>query len=246
MLVGYEIRAAAFVLLGILWAGPSLAEASECFHFGYDADGPGAGGDATLGKVSDLSPRVNFVKRASVQKSCPNNTAACQDKAYLVPGDEVVVTGARGEFVCATYVSAKGRVSNGWLPRAAVTTVPEQPQIQSRDWLGTWRSGPEQEIVIGAPGSADKLTITGDASWGASDPEKVKTGSVHMGELNGEAAPRGAELSFGMGENGTVPYDKAEETDCRVQMRRLGSYLLVRDNNMCGGANVSFTGVYRR
>jgi hypothetical protein len=29
-------------------------------------------------------------------------------------------------------------------------------------------------------------------------------------------------------------------------MQRLGPYLLVKDNNNCGGMNVSFTSVYRR
>lgn len=238
--------AAAFAFLGLFWATPSLAEDSDCLSFGVEFENLQQASGISLARVANVSPRVNFVKREVIQKGCPGNTPACQDKAYLVPGDEVVISGQRGEFVCATYVSAKGRVSDGWLPRSAVTPVQDLPAIQKSDWLGTWRSGPEQEIAIDAIGSSDKLTIKGDASWGASDPERVKRGAVHVGELEGEVAATGADLSFGMGENGTLPYSEADEVDCKVQMRRLGSYLLAKDNHMCGGVNVSFSGVYRR
>jgi hypothetical protein len=49
-----------------------------------------------------------------------------------------------------------------------------------------------------------------------------------------------------MGTNATLPYDQGEEVDCRVRMRRLGSFLLVEDNRRCGGINVSFSGIYQR
>ena len=52
---------------------------------------------------------------------------------------------------------------------------------------------------------------------------------------------RGGNLSFAMGENGSVAFDKGEEYDCKVRLRRLGPYLLVKDNTMCGGMNVTFT-----
>jgi hypothetical protein len=74
----------------------------------------------------------------------------------------------------------------------------------------------------------------------------MKRGAVNIGSLDGEAVAESGRLSFGMGENGALPYDKADAYDCRVQMRRMGSYLLVKDNNMCGGHNVTFTGIYRR
>ena len=137
-------------------------------------------------------------------------------------------------------------MSDGWLHRSAISAVQDQRPVQSRDWPGTWRSGPEQEIVIGNPSTSGKLTIKGDASWGASDPERVKRGGVNVGELEGEMAADGAGLSFGMGDDKTLSYEEADDSECKVQMRRLGPYLLVRDNNNCGGMNVSFTGVYRR
>lgn len=240
------VRTAACVLLCALWGGPSLAEDTGCFHFGYDLDTLGANDAVPLGRINDRTPRTNFVKREELQKGCPSADAKCQEKSYLVPGDEVIVTGSKADFVCVSYVDGKGRVTDGWLPRAAVTVVQNPPPVQPRDWVGQWQSGPEQTIVIKPASKPDQLTIKGDATWGAFDPERVKRGGVNIGELEGESAPEGVNLSFGMGENGTVAFDKADDADCKVQMRRLGGYLLAKDNGMCGGHNVSFTGVYRR
>ena len=40
----------------------------------------------------------------------------------------------------------------------------------------------------------------------------------------------------------------ADEYDdgCRVRMQRIGPWLLIEDNGGCGGAGVTFTGLYRR
>lgn len=241
-----NMRAAAIALLSFAWAGPSFAESGGCFHFGYELKDLDAESAVSLGRINDRSPRVNFVKREVLQKGCPNASAACRDKAYLVPGDEVVISGGSGDFVCASYAGRTGAVTEGWLPRAAVSLVREPPIEQPESWIGRWRSGPEQTIVIEAAAGQGRLKIKGDATWGAYDPGRVARGAVNIGQLDGEAPLRRAGLSFGMGENGTLPYDEADEADCRVQMRRLGPYLLVKDNGMCGGHNVTFTGIYRR
>ncbi|WP_262296868.1 hypothetical protein [Microvirga sesbaniae] len=242
---GPKTTLAAVLLLLTGWAGPSRAEGAGCFHFGYELQDLEANRDVYLGRINALAPRVNFVKRAVFGKGCPNSSAACKDKAYLVPGDEVVISGGDGDFLCASYPGRKGVVTDGWLPRGAVSAVPEEPVAAPHGWIGTWDSGPEQTIRIEA-GAQGTLRIKGDATWGASDPGRVARGAVNIGELDGEAPVRGAMLSFGMGEDGPLPYDEADEADCRVQLRRLGAYLLVRDNAMCGGHNVTFTGIYRR
>jgi hypothetical protein len=246
MVGGRRVKAAAIVLLGFAGADPSFAESAECLHFGYELENLETESAVSLGRINNLSPRVNFVKREAFQKGCPNSSAACKDKAYLVPGDEVIISGSSGDFVCASYADRKGMVTEGWLPRAAIALVEGTSVGQSDGWIGHWRSGPEQTIVIEAGAGQGKLKIRGDATWGASNPERVKRGAVNIGSLEGEAAAKAGNLSFGMGENGTLPYEEADKFDCRAQMRRLGSYLLVKDNGMCGGHNVTFTGIYRR
>ena len=40
--------------------------------------------------------------------------------------------------------------------------------------------------------------------------------------------------------------DEPERGSCEVDMQLVGSFLIVGDNLNCGGANVSFSGVYRK
>ncbi|MET0529192.1 MAG: hypothetical protein ABW003_12805 [Microvirga sp.] len=239
-------KTVALAALGVLWASSSFGEGTDCFSFGYEDPGRSVNGPVALGRVNNQSSRVNFLKTSILKAGCPNMSAACQDKPYLVPGDEVVIIGTKGDFVCASYAGKHGRITDGWLRRSAISIVQDQPDVSVKDWIGRWQSGPEQRIVIEQVDKAGVLAIKGDATWGASDPERVKRGAVNIGSLEAETKAEGATLSFGMGENGTLPFDQADEADCKVRMQRLGPYLLVKDNNNCGGMNVSFTSVYRR
>ena len=47
-------------------------------------------------------------------------------------------------------------------------------------------------------------------------------------------------------EDGSTPFDNAEDGQCPVRMQRIGAWLLVEDNQRCGGSMVTFTGLYRR
>jgi hypothetical protein len=38
----------------------------------------------------------------------------------------------------------------------------------------------------------------------------------------------------------------ANGRECQVRMQRIGPWLMVEDNSNCGGAGVSFLGLYRR
>ncbi|MBV9076797.1 MAG: hypothetical protein JO048_04870, partial [Methylobacteriaceae bacterium] len=86
----------------------------------------------------------------------------------------------------------------------------------------------------------------GDATWGAFDPGRARRGAVNVGEIEAEWAPAGPTLAFALAEAGPVPVAQGDEADCKVWLARLGPYLVVADNLRCGGANVSFRGVYRR
>ena len=228
-------------LLFALAAGPALAQAGDCY--GFDALGPDVA--LSVAAVTDAVPRVNFVKNGSAAKNCPSGTEACRERAFLVPGDTVIVSGARGGFACATYVNAKGLARAGWLPLAALRTEVEQPTVRMADWIGTW-TAPEQQITIKA-GRGGLLDVEGEATFGALDPERVKRGAINMGEVSGSAKPEGAILAFAMGDDDkTLPFDKGGEFDCRIRLRLVGSFLLAEDNQRCGGANVSFAGAYRR
>jgi hypothetical protein len=231
-------RRTGIITPGLACASPAWADNYGCYNLGVQVEEGGLGA-VPLAKVNNLSRRVHFVKSDAFKEGCPNASPECRAKAYLIPGDEVVVIGGNTEFVCAGYVDSKGNADYNWLPRGALSFVQERPAIEFRDWIGTWRRGEGQEIRIKPADSAGKLKIEGEAIWG-------QGAYSHVGEIDAEVAPNGESLSFGMGEVETLPYEEADDVDCRVRMRRLGSYLLVQDNRKCGGLNVSFSDIYRR
>jgi hypothetical protein len=197
----------------------------------------------TLGHIASGAARVHFVKDALAQAGCPNQSPACTERAYLVPGDRVMVTATHEAFACATYVNASGADRSGWLPADAV--VPDKPEpVAPADWLGKW-SRIEADIRVKAE-KAGALRIEGDATYGALDPGRVKRGAVNAGSIEGEVTPAGDRLNFAMGDGVTLPADKGDPISCKVWMQRVGPWLVVNDNNNCGGFNVTFRGIYTR
>ena len=69
---------------------------------------------------------------------CPSAASACTQKAYVVPGDEILTNATDDLYACARYKSRSYVETVGYLPRAALEIVPsEQPSIEK--WKGTWR-----------------------------------------------------------------------------------------------------------
>lgn len=170
--------------------------------------------------------------------TCPAATPACRKTSYLVTGDLVLMGRTIGDFTCVTYQSPRARKQNwttGWLPSAALAAVPPQPSPRSADWIGAWEH-PGGGIEI-AKGSDGKLNIKGD--------QVVPTArDFHNGAIVAEAAPRDGIIAFA--DDGSVPFEKADDGTCRVRMQRVREFLLVEDNSGCGGAGVTFTGLYYR
>ena len=188
------------------------------------------------------SARVNFIKSPYdddfTAAACPAATDACRKKSYLVTGDLVLVGKTQGDFTCASYQSplAKKQIwTTGWLPGAALASVAPMPSPKTADWVGTWyHPGGSIGIKRGAGG---KLRIEGEMVVpGARD--------VHTGAIEAQVMPGKDTIAFM--DDGSIPFEKADEGECRVRMQRFDSWLMVEDNDGCGGAGVSFTGLYRR
>lgn len=233
-------HAMAFCLSAVLFAGAAAA---------YDADDPnncnGVDWDDTraliVAKVT-ARPRVNFIKSPYDDDfsaaTCPAATAACLKKSYLVTDDLVLVGKTRSDFTCVSYQSPMAKKQTwirGWLPRAALTSVAPMPSPRTPDWLGSWtHPGGHIEIKNGGSG---KLHVEGKMVVpGAQD--------VHTGVIGADATPRRGILAFV--HDGSIPFDKTDAGECRVRMQRVGPWLMVEDNDGCGGAGVTFTGLYRR
>lgn len=235
---GTRRGAGLFVLAWLAGQGAALAAEGDCFDYSALDAGPG------LGTVKAGEARVPFVRGASDRKGCPGADPACREKAFVVAGDAVILGAARPGYVCATYVGRSGAVRAGWLPASAVERAPE-PAPGPTDWTGTW-SAPEQTLAIRPGKAAGTLSVKGDATYGALDPDRVRRGAVNLGTVEGTTAPSGASLAFTMGNKGTLPFAAGESGDCRIRLRLLPPFLLAEDNTNCGGMNVSFTTVYRR
>lgn len=208
-----------------------------------------AGAEPSLYRVPASRPRLQFLKSDGDQEGCPRVDAACEARAYIVAGDPVIVTEIEGDFACGAFAAPKGarQETMGWLPRAALEAVKESAPAAARDWLGQWHAGFWREIKIAAAGNGG-IELEGTAYWGADDPGRRERGAVNTGELSATVRPEGGKAAFSLDVNGeTHAYDAdAGDVLCRVRLWRLGPYLAVADNVQCGGANVTFTGVYRR
>jgi hypothetical protein len=162
-------------------------------------------------------------------EGCPGPAAKCRQKAYVIPGDEVLTSRTFGDWVCAWYQPARGPETVGWLPAGMLLRAEFVDPIPLTAWLGTWGFY-RNEVRLSRGRRAGALSVGGDATWVGVNP-----GNVHVGELSGEAEPSNNVLKLG-----------ADPEDCRATLRLVGPYLLVSDNKQCGGVNVTFDGVYRK
>ena len=163
------------------------------------------------------------------EEGCPGPAAKCRQKAYLVPGDEVVTSRTFGDWVCAWYQPARGRETVGWLSAESLAAVAAAESAPLASWLGTWGFY-DNEVRLSRGPRADVLSVSGSATWVGVNP-----GNVHVGEVSGGGTPVGNVLTLG-----------EDPEDCQATLRLVGPYLVVSDNKQCGGVNVTFDGVYRR
>jgi len=176
--------------------------------------------------VGAKGARAYFYGDAS--EDCPGAGAKCRQKAYLIPGDAVVVSRRLGDYLCAWYAPAKGAETVGWLRADDVTISEADAGTPLSRWLGAWEYA-GQSLDVSRGTKAGALAVSGEAFW------RGQGDNVHVGEVEFEAAPAANVL-------------KLEENKdlCGVTIRLVGPHLVVSDNLKCGGLNVTFNGVYRK
>jgi hypothetical protein len=178
--------------------------------------------------VTSAADRVHFVKDALkdgvAHPGCPSRAPACAERAYLVPGDRVIISARRDAFICATYINAEGGDRSGWLPADAVADDKAEP-VAVADWLGEWSRGDETSIMVKAS-KAGVLRIEG-----------VVGGIGPAASIKSDVTPASDRLSF---------TDRGDAEGCKVWMQRVGPWLMVIDDHQCGGFLVTFSGVWRR
>ncbi|WP_298189618.1 hypothetical protein [Novosphingobium sp.] len=216
-----------------------------------ETDQDGGLADARLVRIKQGEKR--FFYRTKETAGCPALTARCRGKGYVLPGDLLLAWSNRGAFTEVEFVTTKGQHSVGAIETASLETVTEPQMPPLSGWIGGWTRNIEGHIDIEAIGKTGRLRVKGFAFWGSTDPVRVRNGAVHDGELDGNFVPSGA--WGGVLDNGTeqldwrlaFPFNSEDDYACQAQFRLLGPYLIVKDDgDHCGGANVTFSGVYRK
>ncbi len=209
-----SLVAAALVALPIFT--PAIAEDSEapgeCLGIDFDQQRPIA-----IARIKPDTPRVHFIKSVTDDAACPADTVACQQNAYLIPGDLVLLGKAfpdkdHAAFVCAVYESPaakKSRWSGGWLPSTSLAPITRAPAPGRPDWTGTWtHASGDISITNGGNGT---VTIKGGAFYQAAQ-------NVHTGVIEARAKPARDMLQFA--DDGSGPFD-APDAGCQVRMQRV-------------------------
>lgn len=219
----------------------ALTLAASAANACSDETDPAMFGALQVAQIKRSAGRVHFHDPAC--DAGAKGIEACRRKAYVVPGDVVLVGDVYDTTACATFVDRKGRVTTGLIKGDTVESVPGAGQPTARSFVGHWVRD-EAEIHITAKGAA--IAVKGEATYGSKDPQRVARGAVNIGNIDFVAEPAGNTLSIAISGETAVPKAKAAATDCQLDMIALGPYLVVKDNMQCGGLNVSFTGVYRK
>jgi hypothetical protein len=114
--------------------------------------------NVALARVVTTQARLNFLAGRDKRTHCPSPERSCKLKAFLIPGDEVLISAMKDPYVCATYKLQTGIATTGFLLRAALQIVsPDQGPAQK--WDGTWRRDSEAEIVIKSRDGEVKVSV---------------------------------------------------------------------------------------
>jgi hypothetical protein len=228
-----------FIVASVLFVAVSVAPAladevpGDCLGIDFDLKHP-----VSVAKVKTDKPHVNFIKSTWEDAACPTAGGdACAAKAYLVPGDLVLIGKTNASLTCVAYQSAedkKQRWTNDWLPSASLVPVTPLTAASRAEWVGGWiHAGGEIDITNAANGA---VSIHGEQVYQAAQ-------DTHNGVIDAKAKPDHGILAFA--DDGKTAFDDPKAL-CLVRMRRVEALLVVEDNNACGGITVTFTGFYRR
>ena len=169
--------------------------------------------------------RLHFVRDGD---NCPDDTASCQKRSYVMPGD-VLLTGVdKDGFTCA-YFPNHARGVWGWVKSDRLKALPAFPMPKLADWAGVWT---DDNDTLRLTPNGSQLVAEGAAFAGTAQPKAATAPGATMG---GAEAPR---------ENFVMFERRQGRHDCIVSVTLMGDALEVEDDGDCGSA--SFDGEYHR
>lgn len=162
--------------------------------------------------------------------NCPDVTNNCIDKynQSLEKNSKLIIGKQYKTMVCA-YDIANG--TTGWIPRSTVRLQP-QIKVENKQLLGKWFA---DAAVINFTKATGNFIVTGAAKWYGGPDGDI----VHTGEFSAIIAE--SQIRNGVGRL------KDNDSDCVVDFYLVANrYLVVSDNNQCGGANVRFNDIFTK
>jgi hypothetical protein len=185
---------------------------------------PAESEDYQIARVNG-SPKEKAFFYDDTREDCPAGKS-CVSKSYVVAEDEVLISRIyNSDWGCAWYVPRKGSPTVGWIATNRLDFLPGSLNLSAQDWLGKWKYF--DNVITISKGGNGELAVTGNAVW------KGLGDNVHVGEVDQAGKPVGNFLKLG-------------GSECKVTLRLVAQYLVASDNMMCGGLNVSFSGVYKK
>lgn len=194
--------------------------------------------DAAKVQLARVTQKTNLHWGNWPDEGC-QQAGTCGQERSLVAGDQVVVTGAQGDWACVWYSHPSGRVT--WrrvMPRRNLQVV----RFAATPLTGTWQAASNTLLLRPAPNRLNRLLVRGSATWPfLNDPspdaqQQIARGGIHTGEIDAATPWQAGQTSARF----------KDQEGCELKVRTLGPYLLATDNGQCGGMNVTFEGIYRR
>ena len=123
-----------------------------------------------------------------------------------------------------------------------IRAVNQNPSIS--EWLGNWKYGDDiASLEIKRGDRANSLIISGGAVYRyGTKADAEKNGSINFCVIGRD---------FEVGQKVTPSRDRftlrpENYSECVIEARLAGKFLIVSDNYKCGGRNVTYSGIYRR
>lgn len=151
-------------------------------------------------------------------------------KPELYQGDLITPGATQGRWTCAMVGGWFG-----WIPTERLGPVPSTPAITTQQWLGTWVDGThgDRMILTRSAEGHGRIHVEGRAYY------TNVAHNVNSGAVSGEAVAMGPFLHI---------LDQGVQPNCVLDLKydlANGTFRAV-DNQLCGGFNVTFDGVWHR
>ncbi|MDH7796260.1 MULTISPECIES: hypothetical protein [unclassified Beijerinckia] len=234
--------------LGIL-AVSSAAQAQDADYCSPFDAARQATSSLALRTVKDEVKRLHFINSEPNKAGCPSLEASCQLPSFVVGGDRLLVSSVNAKkLACVHYFSKAGKLSSGFVDASALNVASTSGEkLSSRAGLGAWSNGNTGLIEI-KPATDNYVVISGEINRG---PPSFNSGSLNGPAFlsikdDGKSAGYADDHYDGTTSPTSPPDTSAASFSCKARLRLMGDFLIVDDNDNCGGHGVMFTGLYKK